>query len=136
MPLFGKKKSDSNKHTDHKIKAGSYNPNNHSGGGTTVQQTRQVSEVPASHSSSKNKSSTALHPDNNVSTSTDKYGQHSSADEMAQTRPKLVFHCQQAHGSPTASITGFSNVKELYSSIADAFQLSPTDVSIMLLFAI
>ena len=67
--------------------------------------------------------------DNNTLGSTDQYGQHTVADEMAQTRPKLVFHCQQAHGSPTANISGFSNVKELYAEIAKAFQMDVTDVS-------
>lgn len=59
---------------------------------------------------------------------TDHFGEYTPADEMAQTKPKLIFHCQQAHGSPTASISGFSNVKELYGAIAEAFQMEPTEV--------
>jgi len=51
------------------------------------------------------------------------------ADDMAQTKPKLIFHCQQAHGSPTVSISGFANVKELYAAIAEAFEIAPSDVS-------
>ncbi|KAG5847589.1 PDZ domain-containing protein GIPC2 [Anguilla rostrata] len=43
-------------------------------------------------------------------------------------RPKLVFHTQLAHGSPTGRIEGFANVKELYSKIADAFNLSATEI--------
>ncbi|XP_041359702.1 PDZ domain-containing protein GIPC1-like [Gigantopelta aegis] len=38
-------------------------------------------------------------------------------------KPKLVFHCQQAHGSPTGIISGFTNVKELYQKIADCYDL-------------
>ncbi|KAJ8418512.1 hypothetical protein AAFF_G00000110 [Aldrovandia affinis] len=46
----------------------------------------------------------------------------------ANLRPKLVFHTQLAHGSPTGRIEGFSNVKELYAKIADAFNLSPPEI--------
>ena len=47
----------------------------------------------------------------------------------AGLRPKLVFHTQLAHGSPTGRIEGFSNVKELYGKIADAFNITPPEVS-------
>lgn len=47
----------------------------------------------------------------------------------ASQRPKLVFHTQLAHGSPTGRIEGFSNVKELYAKIADAFKILPAEVS-------
>ncbi|MEE6494685.1 hypothetical protein FKM82_001843 [Ascaphus truei] len=43
-------------------------------------------------------------------------------------RPKLVFHTQLAHGSPTGRIEGFTNVKELYSKIAGAFQVAPEEI--------
>ncbi|XP_073449788.1 PDZ domain-containing protein GIPC2 [Aquarana catesbeiana] len=43
-------------------------------------------------------------------------------------RPKLVFHTQLAHGSPTGRIEGFTNVKELYAKIADAFQIAPEEI--------
>ena len=46
----------------------------------------------------------------------------------ANLRPKLVFHTQLAHGSPTGRIEGFANVKELYSKIAEAFNISPPEV--------
>ncbi|TNN88518.1 PDZ domain-containing protein GIPC1 [Liparis tanakae] len=45
----------------------------------------------------------------------------------ANLRPKLVFHTQLAHGSPTGRIEGFANVKELYSKIAEAFNISPPE---------
>lgn len=46
----------------------------------------------------------------------------------ANLRPKLVFHTQLAHGSPTGRIEGFSNVKELYSEIAEAFKINSREV--------
>ena len=46
----------------------------------------------------------------------------------ANLRPKLVFHTQLAHGSPTGRIEGFANVKELYGKIAEAFNISPPEV--------
>ncbi|KAG8555314.1 hypothetical protein GDO81_017666 [Engystomops pustulosus] len=42
-------------------------------------------------------------------------------------RPKLVFHTQLAHGSPTGRIEGFTNVKELYAKIAEAFLITPEE---------
>lgn len=44
-------------------------------------------------------------------------------------KSQLVFHCQQAHGSPLGLISGFSNVKELYEKIAECYEFSPEDVS-------
>jgi hypothetical protein len=44
-------------------------------------------------------------------------------------RPKLVFHCQQAHGSPTGIISGFTNVKELYQKIADCYDMPVSEVN-------
>lgn len=43
-------------------------------------------------------------------------------------RPKLVFHCQQAHGSPTGIISGFTNVKELYQKIADCYDMPVSEI--------
>ena len=42
--------------------------------------------------------------------------------------PKLVFHCQQAHGSPTGLISGFTNVKELYEKIAECYDIPASEV--------
>lgn len=44
-------------------------------------------------------------------------------------KPKLVFHCQQAQGSPTGLISGFSNVKELYQKISECYDFPAEDVS-------
>ncbi|XP_053325186.1 PDZ domain-containing protein GIPC2 [Spea bombifrons] len=43
-------------------------------------------------------------------------------------RPRLVFHTQLAHGSPTGRIEGFTNVRELYARIAEAFHISPEEI--------
>ncbi|MEE6487753.1 hypothetical protein FKM82_015017 [Ascaphus truei] len=43
-------------------------------------------------------------------------------------RPRLIFHTQLAHGSPTGRIEGFTNVKELYAKIAEVFTISPTEI--------
>lgn len=53
----------------------------------------------------------------------------------ANLRPKLVFHTQLAHGSPTGRIEGFANVKELYTRIAEAFKINPPEVSKLLVCA-
>jgi len=46
----------------------------------------------------------------------------------SRPRPKLVFHCQQAHGSPTGVISGFTNVKELYQKIAECYDMDPAEI--------
>lgn len=46
-----------------------------------------------------------------------------------RVRPRLVFRTQLAHGSPTGKIEGFTNVRELYAKIAQAFGIAPTEVS-------
>lgn len=46
----------------------------------------------------------------------------------------LQFYCQLAHGSPTAFVSGFSNVRELYEKIGEAFDMPSSDVSIKKLF--
>jgi len=45
------------------------------------------------------------------------------------SKPKLIFHCQLAHGSPTGLISGFSNVKELYNKIAECYEIQQNEVS-------
>ncbi|KPI97844.1 PDZ domain-containing protein GIPC1 [Papilio xuthus] len=42
-------------------------------------------------------------------------------------KSQLVFHCQQAQGSPLGLISGFSNVKELYQKIAECYDFPPED---------
>ncbi|KAJ8039700.1 PDZ domain-containing protein GIPC1 [Holothuria leucospilota] len=45
------------------------------------------------------------------------------ADVKPSSQPKLVFHTQLAHGSPTGKIEGFTSVKQLYEKISEAFDL-------------
>lgn len=53
----------------------------------------------------------------------------SSNGDVRNEQPKLIFHCQLAHGSPTGLISGFSNVRELYQKIADCFEIPATSVN-------
>ena len=50
-------------------------------------------------------------------------------EEAQDGRPRLVFHCQLAQGSPTGIISGFTNVKELYQKIAECYDMPASDVS-------
>lgn len=47
-----------------------------------------------------------------------------------EPRTKLVFHCQQAQGSPMGIIKGFTNINELYQRISECYDFPPEDVSI------
>jgi len=40
----------------------------------------------------------------------------------------MVFHVQLAHGSPTRQVRDFTNVKQLYESIAKAFGIATSDI--------
>ena len=53
-------------------------------------------------------------------------------EEAQDGRPRLVFHCQLAQGSPTGIISGFTNVKELYQKIAECYDMPASDVSHLL----
>jgi hypothetical protein len=83
--------------------------------------------------------------DANAVAENDKHASKSTSKKSAQSaemnaicdeasRPKLVFHCQLAHGSPTGLISGFTNVKELYSKIAECYEIKTDEVSYLFLF--
>lgn len=55
-------------------------------------------------------------------------GNDKPPDQEVHKKPKLSFHCQQAHGSPTGVISGFTNVKELYLKIAQSYNIQSTDI--------
>jgi PDZ domain-containing protein GIPC len=74
------------------------------------------SNSPSSAATNNNRTSNAVAENNN----------HIN-DETS--KPKLIFHCQLAHGSPTGLISGFSNVKELYSKIAECYEIQQNEVS-------
>lgn len=48
--------------------------------------------------------------------------------DKEESRPRLVFHCQLAQGSPTGIISGFTNVKELYHKIAECYDMPSSDI--------
>jgi len=48
--------------------------------------------------------------------------------ENEESRPRLVFHCQLAQGSPTGIISGFTNVKELYQKIAECYDMLAAEI--------
>lgn len=50
------------------------------------------------------------------------------ADEQ-NAKQNLVFHCQQAQGSPTGLVSNFSNVRELYQRVADCYDFPSDEVS-------
>jgi len=41
---------------------------------------------------------------------------------------RVTFHCQLAHGSPTAVVSTFTSVTELYEKIAKCFDISTNEV--------
>lgn len=47
---------------------------------------------------------------------------------VQEQRNRLVFHCQQAQGSPTGLISGFSNIRELYQKIAECYEFPASEV--------
>ena len=55
-----------------------------------------------------------------------------TASPPIPAKSELVFHCQLAHGSQTREVKDFSSVKELYTRIAGAFDISPEDVRLTL----
>jgi hypothetical protein len=48
--------------------------------------------------------------------------------EAAAETFDMVFHVQLAHGSPTKQVRDFTNVKQLYESIAKAFGIATSDI--------
>ena len=60
--------------------------------------------------------------------SQDAVGSAGSAGAAPAEQFDMVFHCQLAHGSPTRQVRDFTNVKQLYESIAKAFGVPTSDV--------
>lgn len=98
MPLFGKKKRDSE-----------LSQNSVDGGDTDG--------TASSHSPTSNGAGSPSSP-------------HTTEGQSGKNvpKPKLVFHCQQAQGSPTGIISGFSNIKELYLKIAECYDFPASDI--------
>ncbi|XP_055327436.1 PDZ domain-containing protein GIPC2-like [Paramacrobiotus metropolitanus] len=64
-----------------------------------------------------------ISPANNNNTAT-----AGAAAASGINKPKLVFHCQQAQGSPTGLISGFTSVRELYQKIAECYDMDPSQI--------
>nr|CAD7458468.1 unnamed protein product [Timema tahoe] len=77
----------------------------------------------ANHQNGDSSETTKQSVTNKTNSSSDSTGGDSSIG-----RPKLVFHCQQAQGSPTGLISGFSNVRELYQKIAECYDFPSEDI--------
>jgi len=59
---------------------------------------------------------------------------HLANSNHYDSMPKLVFHCQLAHGSRTGFISDFCNMKQLYEKIAESLAINFNDVSELLHF--
>lgn len=81
------------------------------------------------HHSLPHQPSTPSRHHHSTTTGSNSSSSSAAAAAAAQVKqPKLVFHCQQAHGSPTGLISGFTNVKELYEKIAECYDLQSSEV--------
>ncbi|XP_014669861.1 PREDICTED: PDZ domain-containing protein GIPC3-like [Priapulus caudatus] len=54
--------------------------------------------------------------------------QPNEGNHQETSRQRLVFHVQQAQGSPTGIISGFTNVKELYQKISECYDFVVSDI--------
>ncbi|CAF0749578.1 unnamed protein product [Adineta steineri] len=82
----------------------------------------------ATTSSANPSSSTTTTSSRPQSYSSSNNSQRSTTSSSNGETPKLIFHCQLAHGSPTGLISGFSNVRELYQKIADCFEIPASTI--------
>ena len=117
MPLFSKKGSKG----DSKFKSkenGSKRGDDFSGSNPSPTVPKSPTETGRSGSPGQNEQGAKMQNERN-----------SEAEQLAK---RLVFHAQLAHGSPTGKIENFSNVKELYQRIGDAFSLSASEVCVQL----
>ncbi|VDL85016.1 unnamed protein product [Nippostrongylus brasiliensis] len=63
-------------------------------------------------------------PENPIET----VGTATECNPLSVATHNLKFCCQLAHGSPTAIISNFTSVDQLFQSIADCFNISPDDI--------
>jgi len=83
-----------------------------------------------SKTNSPEKSSKKTSNSNSPSSKTSNHAAENNHINDETSKPKLIFHCQLAHGSPTGLISGFSNVKELYNKIAECYEIQQNEVNI------
>lgn len=55
-------------------------------------------------------------------------GSNGNSGQHEIQKPRLIFHCQQAQGSPTGIISGFTNIKELYQKICECYDFPVSDI--------
>lgn len=87
---------------------------------------------PANPSSENSNTKGTSEPRSNGTAKSSDVVQRNDPPPQQHQRPKLVFHCQQAHGSPTGIISGFTNVKELYQKVAECYDIGVEEVSIII----
>lgn len=95
--------------------------------GTNIMFKKQRSKpptIPAPSAAAANKNGDNNHhyENNNV------LNKNQHAPVLPISKASLQFHCQLAHGSPTAFVSGFSNVRELYQKIAESFDFPASEV--------
>jgi hypothetical protein len=135
MPFPGSKKKSKDEHSN--LAEAAINSNTNSspsknGANSNISHTSNHNHNNNHHHHHHGNSSPSKATGNHSATATTN-GSTNATDEPS--RPKLVFHCQLAHGSPTGLISGFTNVKELYNKIAECYDITPTEVSVTLKFA-
>ena len=116
MPFPGSKKKSKEDHSNLTESASS-------GANSKTNSPEKSKSKPSTNVISSNSNSSVNNNNNNNNSSS------SNLDDV--NKPKLIFHCQLAHGSPTGLISGFTNVKELYNKIAECYEIQPTDVCII-----
>ena len=117
MPFPGSKKKSKEDHSNLTESASS-------GANSKTNSPEKSKSKPSTNVISSNSNSSVNNNNNNNNNSSS-----SNLDDV--NKPKLIFHCQLAHGSPTGLISGFTNVKELYNKIAECYEIQPTDVCII-----
>lgn len=127
MPLFGKKKRDSDSNA--LSNGGSNDVNN--GGGNHSRPTSLDTTTGSGGSFYNNHGAKVNGGSGARGTPPPPYqspNSPGSPNDLPVQKPKLVFHCQQAQGSPTGIISGFTNIRELYQKISDCYDFHPSEV--------
>lgn len=83
-----------------------------------------------SKSSRKEKSPASPPPTTDNSLRDEKLRQIQEENRALQMAKQLSFSAQLAHGSQTAKISNFQNVKELYGRIADSLNIGVSEVCV------
>jgi len=87
-----------------------------------------VPPPPPPHPEHRTTTTSTFKPNSNNNYNGGESAQTEQQQQAPPMRPKLAFHCQQAQGSPTGIISGFTNVKELYQKIAECYDMEPSEI--------